>query len=145
MSRDSFESAFNPPSKNIEQASQELGAVLLLFDGQRDYNHRTISTHILLDSTIMAEDIRVAADGTYVLVVSSGPPSLEEMKRTLSKLAELRRDHWISSVLVDSRARRGQPSIVEIYAGGKLLSETLAPGIRIAVLVSEVTSHHTFF
>jgi len=93
----------------------------------------------------MAEDVRVSADGTRVLVVSSGAPSLEEMGRTLSKIAELRRDYKIGSVLVDSRARRGQPSVAEIFAGGKLLAETLGPGIRIAVLVSDVTADHTLF
>lgn len=93
----------------------------------------------------MAEDIRISPDGTYLLVTSVGPPSLDEMERTLSKLSELRREHAIDRILVDSRARRGQAPVADIFRGGELLAKTLGPGTRIAVLVGRIEDDHTLF
>ena len=86
------------------------------------------------DSTSMTEEVRVSPDGTHILVRSAGPPSLGEMKRTLARIVELRRDQEIDKVLIDSRARSGQPSMADIYNGGELLAKTL--GYRTRVLCS---------
>ena len=67
------------------------------------------------------------------------------MTQTLAKLAALRVDHGIDKVLVDSRARSGQPSALDIYRGGKLLAEKLGPRTRIAVLVGRIEGDHTLF
>jgi hypothetical protein len=93
----------------------------------------------------MAEDIRLSPDGTHILVSSVGPPSLDELAQTLSKLAQLRLNHRVDKVLVDSRARSGQPSVAAIYSGGKLLAETLGPGMRIAVLVGQIERDQSLF
>jgi hypothetical protein len=93
----------------------------------------------------MAETVRVSPDGTYILVRSVGAPSLNEMMRTLSTLAEFRRDRGIDKVLVDSRARSGQPSTSDIYHGGVSLAEKLGSGTRVAVLVSEYAAGHKLF
>jgi hypothetical protein len=93
----------------------------------------------------MAETVRVSPDGTYILVRSEGPPSLDEMMRTLSTIVEFRRDRGIDKILVDSRARSGQPSVPDIYRGGVALAENLGPGTRVAVLVSEHAPGHKLF
>lgn len=93
----------------------------------------------------MAEDIRLSPDGTHILVTSVGPPSLGEMAQTLAKLAQLRLEHRIDKVLIDSRARSGQPSASDIYRGGELLAQTLGPGMRIAVLVGQIEGSHSLF
>ena len=87
----------------------------------------------------------ISPDGTYIFVRSEGPPSLNEMMKTLSTIAEFRRDRGIDNVLVDSRARSGQPSLPDIYRGGVALAEKLGSGTRIAVLVSEHAAGHTLF
>ena len=93
----------------------------------------------------MTEEVRVSPDGTHILVRSAGPPSLGEMKRTLARIVELRRDHEIDKVLVDSRARTGQPSVPDIYDGGELLAKALGSGTRVAVLINELMADHTLF
>jgi hypothetical protein len=93
----------------------------------------------------MAEEIRVSPDGTCILISSVGPPSLGELEQTLSQIAELRLDHRIDKVLVDSRARSGQPSVSDIYRGGELLAEKLGSAARIAVLVGRLEGDHTLF
>ncbi|HEY7673814.1 MAG TPA: hypothetical protein VH867_01105 [Burkholderiales bacterium] len=93
----------------------------------------------------MAEDIRLSPDGTHIIVSSLGSPSLGEMTQTLSKLAQIRFERGIDKVLVDSRARSGQPSAVDIYRGGELLARTLGPGIRIVVLVGQIEGGHSLF
>jgi len=67
------------------------------------------------------------------------------MMQTLSTIVEFRRDRRIDRILVDSRARSGQPSVRDIYRGGVSLAEKLGSGTRIAVLVSEHTAGHTLF
>jgi hypothetical protein len=67
------------------------------------------------------------------------------MMQTLSTIAEFRRDRGIDKILVDSRARSGQPSVPDIYRGGVSLAEKLGSGIRIALLVREHTAGHTLF
>lgn len=93
----------------------------------------------------MAEEVRISPDGTHILVTSLGPPSLAEMKQTLSKLEQLGGEHGINNVLVDSCARSGQPSVSEIYRGGKLLAETLKSPVRIAVIVGRIEPDHALF
>ena len=93
----------------------------------------------------MAEEIRVSVDRTHILVSSTGPPSLDEMAQTLSRLAQLQLERGIDKVLVDSRARSGQPPVADIYAGGEILARTLAPGTRIAVLVGQIEGDHRLF
>ena len=93
----------------------------------------------------MTETVRLSDDATRILVCSEGAPSLGEMKRTLAKIVELGLEHHIDRVLVDSRARTGQPPILEIYEGGELLASTLGADIRVAILVGEVAAGHTFF
>ena len=93
----------------------------------------------------MTEEVRVSPDGTHILVRSAGPPSLGEMKQTLARIVELRRDHEIDEVLVDSRGRSGQPSVADIYNGGELLAKALGSRTRVAVLVGELTADHSLF
>ncbi|HSE12547.1 MAG TPA: hypothetical protein VLB69_07925 [Rudaea sp.] len=93
----------------------------------------------------MTETVCLSDDGTRIFVHSEGTPSLGEMKRTLEKIAGLRREHRVDRVLVDSRARTGQPSILEIYEGGELLAGMLGADVRIAILVGEIAAGHTFF
>ena len=93
----------------------------------------------------MAEEVRISPDGPYILVSSVGSSSLGEMMQTLSKIAELRRDHSIDKGLVDSRTRSGQPPVPDLYRGDALLAEKLGFGTRIAVLVSQLTADHTLF
>lgn len=93
----------------------------------------------------MAEAVRLSDDGTRILVHSEGAPSLGEMRRTLARIVELRREHAIDRILVDSRARTGQPSILEIYEGGELLAGMLGADVRVAILVGEIAAGHTFF
>ena len=93
----------------------------------------------------MTEIVRLSDDGTMILVHSEGAPSLSEMKRTLARIAELRQEHGIDRILVDSRARTGQPSSLEIYAGGELLANMLGDQPRVAVLVGEIAGGHVFF
>lgn len=93
----------------------------------------------------MTEEVGLSTDGTCILVRSEGPPSLDEMKRTLARIAELREQHRIDRILVDSRARSGQPSVLDIYEGGELLAGALRGEARIAVLVGEIAVEHTFF
>jgi hypothetical protein len=71
--------------------------------------------------------------------------SLEEMERTLSRLAKLRVDCRIDKVLVDSRTRTGQPPAADLYRGGTLLAERLGPWTRVAVLVERIEPDHTLF
>lgn len=93
----------------------------------------------------MTEVVRLSDDGTMILVHSEGAPSLDEMKRTLARIVELRREHHIDRILVDSRARTGQPSILDIYEGGELLASMLGGEPRVAVLVGEIAGGHVFF
>ncbi len=93
----------------------------------------------------MAEEVCVSSDGTYILVRSTGSPSLQEMKQTLSRIAEIYRDHKLDLVLVDSRARHEQPSVADIFKGGEMLAKTLGYITRIAVLVGEITADHALF
>ena len=93
----------------------------------------------------MTEVVRLSDDRTRILVHSEGPPSLEEMKQTLARIVELRRQHHIDNVLVDARARTGQPSILDIYEGGELLASMLGADARVAVVVGEIAPEHTFF
>ena len=93
----------------------------------------------------MPEEVRVSPDGSRILVTSSGQPSLEEMKRTLAKLEELRRQHGIDRILVDSRARSSQPSMSEIFRGAELLAEKLGRRVRVAVLAGKPDADHEFF
>ena len=93
----------------------------------------------------MAEEVRTSPDGSYIRVTSVGPPSLVEMTETLSQILDLQRLHGIGKVLVDSRARSGQPPVSDIFRGGELLAKALAPGTRVAVLVAQLEHDHTFF
>lgn len=70
---------------------------------------------------------------------------MSEMTQTLSKLVELRLVHRIDKVLVDSRARSGQPPALDIFRGGELLAKKLGAGTRIAVLVGQIEGDHTLF
>ncbi|HET7778893.1 MAG TPA: hypothetical protein VFL07_10085, partial [Rudaea sp.] len=63
----------------------------------------------------MTEVVRLSDDGTMILVHSEGAPSLGEMKQTLARIAELRQEHRVDRILVDSRARTNQPSILDLY------------------------------
>lgn len=93
----------------------------------------------------MTEHIRVSPDGTCILITSLGSPSLSEMKQTLSKLAELREANRINHVLVDSRSRNGQPSVADIFEGGKLLAQAFGSQVRVAILVGQLGPDHTLF
>jgi len=93
----------------------------------------------------MTEHVGISADGTHILVRSSGPASLDEMLQTLAAIAQLRRTHGIDMILVDSRTRSGELSVADTFRGGELLAERLGLGARVAVLVSELTSRHSFF
>ena len=93
----------------------------------------------------MTEEVTLSRDGTYILVLSEGRPSLAEMQQTLPKIQTLSRDHNVRRVLVDSRARDEQPSVLDIYRGGELVAAKLRYVIRIAVLVREKQPDHTFF
>ena len=93
----------------------------------------------------MAEDIQISPDATHLMVTSVGPPSMGEMERTLSRLSELRREHGIDKIMVDSRARRGQPPVYDIYRGGELIAKTLGRDTRIAVLVEHIEGDHNMF
>ena len=93
----------------------------------------------------MAEDVNISPDEKYILVRSSGSPSLIELEESLSKIAELRQKHNINKILVDSRSRSSQPMVTEIFQGGKLLVEKLGTRARVAILVSEITSEHKLF
>lgn len=93
----------------------------------------------------MPEDIRLSPDATHFVVTSAGPPSLDELTQTLARLAELRRQHQIDKILVDSRARNGQPSVSSIYRGGELLAERFGLGTRVAVLVRRIEGDHRLF
>lgn len=97
------------------------------------------------DVSQMPEEVRLSPDGKYIAVTSSGPPSLSEMAETLAKIAELQRSRGVRKVLVDSRARSGQPPVVDLFRGGEMLAEQLGPGVRVAVLVSERSVDHQFF
>ena len=70
---------------------------------------------------------------------------MDEMMQTLATIEEFRRDRGIDKILVDSRARSGQPPIPDIYRGGVALAEKLGPRARIAVLVREHAAGHTLF
>lgn len=93
----------------------------------------------------MVEDVGISPDGKYILVRSSGSPSLDELEESLSRIAELRRKHNINNILVDSRSRSGQPLVTEIFEGGKLLVDKLGTKARVAILVSNITSEHKLF
>ena len=93
----------------------------------------------------MPEDIRISPDRSHFVVTSAGSPSLDELTQTLATLAELRRKHHVDRILVDSRARSGQPSILSIYRGGELLAEHLGSGARLAVLVQRIEDDHALF
>jgi len=93
----------------------------------------------------MVEDVSISPDGKYILVRSSGPPSLAELEQSLSRITELRRKHDINKIQVDSRSRSSQPLVTEIFQGGKLLVEKLGTKARVAILVSEITSEHKLF
>lgn len=98
-----------------------------------------------LHGAVMTETVGLSDDRTIILVRSDGAPSVGEMKRTIAKIVELRREHRIGRVLVDSRARTVQPSILDIYEGGELLASMLGGEPRVAVLVGEIAPGHTFF
>jgi len=93
----------------------------------------------------MTEVVRLSDDGTMILVHSEGAPSLGEMKQTLARIAELRQEHRVDRILVDSRARTNQPSILDLYEGGELLASMLGGEPRIAILVGQIASGHVFF
>ena len=93
----------------------------------------------------MTEEVRISPDATHIVVTSTGAPSLAEMQQTLATIAQLRAEHGVDKVLVDSRARSGQPSVSEIYRGGELLADALGTSARIAVLVGRLERDHTFF
>lgn len=93
----------------------------------------------------MAEKVSLSSDGKYIRVFSEGPPSLGEMKETVSRILEIRREYRIEKVLVDSRNRDGQPSVSELYQGGEWVAEKLGPGTRIAILTKEMTEDHSLF
>ena len=93
----------------------------------------------------MAEEVYLSLDKTYILVRSTGSPSLDEMKKTLSRIIELNNKHKVNKVLVDGRDRNEQPPMLDIYSGGELLSNMMGGGIRISILVAEITDNHHFF
>ena len=93
----------------------------------------------------MSEIVSLSPDGACILVHSSGPPSLEEMQRTLATIAALRREHGIDRVLVDSRGRTGQPPVSDIIEGGKRLVELLGAQVRVAILVRQLEDGHLYF
>lgn len=93
----------------------------------------------------MTEEVRLSSDGTWISVRSEGAPSLAEMKQTLARIAELRRIHQVDKVLVDSRARSAQPSVIDIHDGGELLASMLGSSVRVAIVVAELASGHKFF
>jgi hypothetical protein len=120
----------------------------IVSDIERQLANRPVNEFVnqfTLDSISMAEEIRISPDGTHIRVTSVGPPSLSEMTQTLSKLVELRLVHRIDKVLVDSRARSGQPPALDIFRGGELLAKKLGAGTRIAVLVGQIEGDHTLF
>ena len=84
----------------------------------------------------MAEEVQISPCGMYILVRSSGHPSLDELKQTLSGIVKLNRDHKLNKVLVDSRSRSGQPSVFDIFKGAEFLAETLG---------SKIEYDHKFF
>ena len=93
----------------------------------------------------MTEVVQLSGDGSCIQVVSSGQPSLAEMKRTLAAIADLRRASGVDKVLVDSRARSGQPSIADLFHGGELVARELGSDARVAILVAERDQDHAFF
>lgn len=93
----------------------------------------------------MTEQVELAPDRSCIRVVSSGMPSLSEMRRTIEAIAALRRAHGLSRVLVDSRSRSGQPAVADLFQGGELLARELGPGTRIAILVAGREPGHEFF
>jgi hypothetical protein len=93
----------------------------------------------------MTEEVRISADGTSILVFSAGLPCLDEMKRTLATIVELRRTHGIDNIFVDSRGRVGQPETIDLYQGGEMLSQQLGADARVAVLVRKLVPEHGFF
>ena len=93
----------------------------------------------------MAEEVQISPCGMYILVRSSGHPSLDELKQTLSGIVKLNRDHKLNKVLVDSRSRSGQPSVFDIFKGAEFLAETLGSEVRVAVLVDKIEYDHKFF
>jgi hypothetical protein len=93
----------------------------------------------------MTEEVRLSPDGSYIRITSAGPPSLAEMEETLSQIVKLQRHHGIAKVLVDSRVRSGQPSVLDIFRGGQMLAKSLEPGTRVAVLVALRERDHSFF
>ena len=93
----------------------------------------------------MPEDVSLSSDGTYILVQSTGAPSLKEMEQTLSKIKGLIEENQVNRVLVDSRSRRQQPPLFEIYSGAEMLVKMLGGRIHIALLVNQVEEDHAFF
>lgn len=67
------------------------------------------------------------------------------MEQTLARIAELREANRINHVLVDSRSRNSQPSVVDIFDGGKLLAQAFGPQVRVAILVDQLEPDHTLF
>src|SRR6185503_2049220 len=93
----------------------------------------------------MGEEVTIDREHSCILVRSWGVPSLAEMDATLSRIAQLRAESGIDSVLVDSRARTAQPSLAEMMAGGRMVGERLGPSARIAVLVERLEDGQVYF
>lgn len=93
----------------------------------------------------MTETVSIPEGANYILVRSEGAPSFNEMKQTLSRLSELITQNNINRILVDGRLRKEHPGVSDIYSGGELLAKTFGYKIKVAVLVSEIESSHSFF
>lgn len=93
----------------------------------------------------MSDEISLSLEDNCIRVKATGAPSLDGLRRTLSQINALSREHARYRVLVDSREVQGQPPGADIYDGGELLAEALAPGTRVAVLVRTITDDHRFF
>ena len=93
----------------------------------------------------MTETLSISPGDRYIRIHSTGRPSLDEMKRTLSELLDLSHQCGINTVLVDSRERSEHPPLVDIYSGGEAVANTLKGDYRVAVLVRKLSADHAFF
>lgn len=93
----------------------------------------------------MVENIRISSDKSHVFISVDGKPSLRELKKTISKLVEIRTSYEIDKLLVDSRSQSRHPPMSHIYDGAIFLADMLKGKFRIAILVTSIDKNHSFF
>lgn len=92
----------------------------------------------------MTEVVSLSPDGQVIEVLSTGTPSVTELRRTLERIRELHEQHGVALVLVDSRQREFDVSTADSFEGGSHLAK-VAHKLKFAVVTTTMPENARFF